>query len=76
MAGYFIALVVVGSKEEKEVSIGMEAELFTTYVKELYGRTAYSAMGRWLMIEVNDKAVLNDIKHLMAIRVRPKNSII
>lgn len=75
MAGYFIALVVVGSKEEKEVSIGMDAELFTTYIKELYGRTSYSAMGRWLMIEVKDKAVLNDIKHLMAIRVRPKNSI-
>lgn len=72
MAGYFIALVVVGAKEEEEVSIGMEAAFFTPYVKELYGKTANSAMGRWLMIEVKEKAVLNDIKHLMAIRVRPK----
>jgi hypothetical protein len=76
MAGYFIALVVVGSKEEKEVSIGMDAELFTTYIKELYGKTVYSAMGRWLMIEVKDKAVLNDIKYLLTIRIKPKNSII
>jgi hypothetical protein len=76
MAGYFIALVVVGPKEEEEVKIGMDAELFTTYVKELYDKTAYSAMGRWLMIEVKDKDVLNDIKHLLTIRVRPKISII
>ena len=72
MAGYFIALVVVGSKEEEEVRIGMDAELFTTYVKELYYNTAYYAMGRWLMIEVTDKDVLNDIKYLLTIRVRPK----
>ena len=76
MAGYFITLVVVGPKEEEEVRIGMDAELFTNYVKELYDKTAYSAMGRWLMIEVKDKAVLNDIKHLLTIRVRPKISII
>ncbi|MCR3923114.1 MAG: DUF3788 domain-containing protein [Firmicutes bacterium] len=75
MAGYFIALVVVGPKEEEEVKIGMDAELFTTYVNELYDKMAYSAMGRWLMIEVKDKDVLNDIKHLLTIRVRPKSSI-
>jgi len=53
----------------------MEAGLFTTYLKELYDRTAHSAMGRWLMIEVKDKAVLNDIKHLLGIRVRLKRNI-
>jgi hypothetical protein len=72
MKDYFIALVVVGPKEEEEVRIGMEAAFFTPYVQELYDKTAYSAMGRWMMIEVKDKAILNDIKHLMAIRVRPK----
>ena len=72
MEGYFIALVVVGPKEEEEVKIRMEAGAFTAYVKELYDKTAYSAMGRWLMIEVRDKAVLNDIKPLMGIRVSPK----
>ncbi len=72
MEGYFIALVVVGAKEEEEVKIGMGAGLFTTYIKELYDKTAYSALGRWLMIEVKDKAALNDIKRLLTIRVRPK----
>ncbi len=76
MAGYFIALAVVGPKEEEEVKVGMDAELFTTYVKELYDKTAYSVMGRWLMIEVKDEVVLNDIKHLLTIRVRPKSKII
>ena len=73
MADCFIALVVVGPKEEEEVRIGMDAELFTAYVKDLYDKTAYSAIGRWLMIEVKDKKVLNDIKHLLKIRVRPKS---
>ena len=76
MTGYFIALVVVGPKEEEAVKKGMEAELFTPYLKELYYRTPYSAMGRWLMIEIKDKALLNDIKHLLEIRVRPKSSTI
>ena len=72
MEGYFIALVVVGAKEEEEVRLGMELGLFTTYVKELYEKTAYSTMGRWLMIEVKDKAVLNDIRHLLSIKIKPK----
>lgn len=46
MDGYFIALVVVGPKEEEEVKICMDAGLFTTYVKELYDKAAYSAMRR------------------------------
>ncbi len=70
MEGYFIALVVVGPKEEEEVNLGMDADLFTTYVKELYNNTVYSAMGRWLMIEVKNKDVINDIKQLISIRVR------
>lgn len=28
--------------------------------------------GHWLMIEVKDKAVLNDVKSLINIRVKPK----
>jgi len=74
MASYFIALVVVGPKEEDEVKTGIEAGLFTDYLKELFYKTSYSAMGRWLMIEVRDKTVLNDIKELLGIRVKPKKS--
>lgn len=72
MPGYFIALVVVGRKEENEVELAIEAGRFSTYVKELYQNTAFSAMGRWLMIEVKHKDILNDIKGLIEIRVKSK----
>lgn len=72
MLNYFIALVVVGAKEEDEVELAMEAGVFSKYVKELYQNTAFSAMGRWLMIEVRNKDVLNDIETLIRIRLRSK----
>lgn len=67
-------MIVAGPKEEEEVKIVMNAGVYATYVKELYDKTAYSAMGRWLMIEVKDSSVLNDIKHLLGIRVRLKRN--
>ena len=70
MPNYFIALVVVGVKEENEVELAIKADLFTPYVNELYSKTAFSAMGRWLMIEVKNKEVVNDIKRIIEIRVR------
>lgn len=73
MEGFFIALVVVGSKEEEEVRLDMEAGLFSSYVKELYEKSAYSTLGRWLMIEVKDKVVLKDIQRLLRIRIKPKH---
>lgn len=72
MPNYFIALVVVGAKEEHEVELAMEAGIFSDYVKELYQKTAFYAMGRWLMIEVKQKDVLNDVKRLIEIRVRSR----
>lgn len=72
MQDHFIALVVVGTKQEDEVEIAVEAGIFTSYVKDLYRKTAFSAMGRWLMIEVKHKELLNDIKVLLEIRVRSK----
>lgn len=75
MRGYFITLVVIGAKEEEDVRIGVDAEVFTTYVKDLYDKTKYSAMGRWLMIEVKNKEVLYDIKSLLSIRVRPRSGM-
>lgn len=68
MADYFIALVVVGAKQEDEVELALKTDTFTDYVKELYRKTAFSAMGRWLMIEVKNKEVINDIKRLIEIR--------
>ncbi|AET67845.1 hypothetical protein Desor_2243 [Desulfosporosinus orientis DSM 765] len=70
MEGYFIALIVVGAKEEEEVEMALGT--FTPYVQNLYRKTSCSCGGRWLMIEARDKSVLDDIKNLIAIRVKPK----
>ena len=70
MEGYFIGLVVVGAKEEEEVEMALGT--FTPYVQELYRKSSFSCGGRWLMIEVKNISVLQDIKSLIAIRVRPK----
>lgn len=72
MAGYFIALVVVGAKEEEKLEV--EFRSFTPYVQNLYRKTSSSCGGRWLMIEVKDNKVLDDIKRLIAIRVKPKKA--
>jgi hypothetical protein len=69
MQNFFIALVVVGAKEECEVEATVAAGVFTPYLNELYQNTAFSAMGRWLMIEVKDREVLNDVMTLIEIRV-------
>lgn len=70
MEGYFIALVVVGAKEQDEVEMALET--FTPYIQKLYRNTSSSCGGRWLMIEVKEQAVLQDIKYLLATRVKPK----
>lgn len=71
MEGFFIALVVVGAKEEETVELALGT--FTPYVQNLYRETSFSCGGRWLMIEVRDQSVLDDVMSLMAIRVRPRN---
>lgn len=70
MEGYFIALVVIGGKEEDEVRIGMETGLYSSYLKGLYDNTTYMKIGRWLMIEVRNQETLRDIKNLIEIRVK------
>ena len=72
MEGFFIALVVISAKEEAETEAAMTLGLFTPYLQELYQKTAFSCGGRWLMIRVTDSAVLEDVKRLIAIRVKPK----
>ncbi len=70
MPGYFIALVVVGAKESTEAELLMP--FCTDYVQELFARTRFSAGGKWLMIDVTDADILEDVKRLIEIRVRPK----
>lgn len=73
MKGFFIALVVVGAKEEPKVE--MVLETFTPYIQRLYRSTSFSCGGHWLMIEVKNKDVLEDIKELIAIRLKQKNRV-
>jgi hypothetical protein len=72
MEDYFLALVVIGPKEQDEAEAAMEAGVFSPYVVELYRKTSVSAMGSWLMMEVKDNTILNDIKILMDMRVKAK----
>lgn len=70
MDGFFIALVVVGAKEQ------MEAELlapsFTAHVQELLRSSDGIAGAQWLMIRVTNEQVLDDVKTLIQIRRKIK----
>lgn len=66
--GSFICLVCVGSRET------MEAELLlpqcTEEVQNLYSETKLFNSSRWLMIPVTKKEILDDVKKLIAIRLK------
>jgi len=70
MESYFITLVVVGAREEAEAELLMP--LCSDYTQKLYEQTAFSAGGRWLMMNVTDEKVLEDAKNLIKLRVKPK----
>ncbi|MEZ7890677.1 MAG: DUF3788 domain-containing protein [Candidatus Wallbacteria bacterium] len=70
MTGFFIALVVIGAREEPETESCLET--MEPYTAKLYMNTKFSCGGRWLMIEVKTENVLNDVKTLINIRKRFK----
>lgn len=69
--GYVTAMVSVSPKDEA----GAEEVLLacTEYTRTLYQNTASSKMGRWLMMDLTFPEILEDIKALLALRVRPVN---
>lgn len=70
MEGYFIALVSVSPKNEPEAELLLHS--LTEYTQKLYKKArALPRMGRWLMIEVRDAAILNDVKRLIGIKIEP-----
>ena len=71
MQHHFIVLIVVGKKEESNVEREIHAGVFTSYVQQLYWNTPFSAMGRWMMIEVRDVDTIQDIKTLLVIKQNP-----
>lgn len=66
MDGYFIVLIVIGAKEQFETEFAIES--CSSYVRDLYNKTPFSCGGRWLMIEVKDGEVLEDVFKLIQIR--------
>lgn len=66
----FSALVVIGQKEKVEIELALPT--FTAYTQELYKTTKEGMGQRWLMFEVGDEAVLEDVKQCIAIRRRIK----
>ena len=73
MEGFFIVLVVIGAKEAAEAEAGVTLGAFTPYLQELYQNTPFSIGGRWLMIRVTNPEILEDVKKLIALRVKPKS---
>lgn len=67
--GYVTAMVSIGAREE-DAAQGVLAAC-TEYTRALYGRTASSKMGRWLMIDVTTPEILEDVKALLPVRAKP-----
>lgn len=70
MEGFFIALVVVGAKEQMEVEL--LAPTFTRYVQALLESSGALMGAQWLMINVTDNAILEDVKTLIQVRRKIK----
>lgn len=73
MDGYFIALVVIGAIEQAETEFIMP--LCDGYTQALFSNTAFSAGGQWLMVDVTDDAILEDVKRLIQIRRKLKKKV-
>ena len=70
MKGYFIALVVIGNKEMNETELILPS--CSKHIQDLYKNSTFSLGGKWLMINVTDKKILEDVEILIKIRVLPK----
>jgi len=73
MSGFFIALVVIGTKEEMEA----EPVLLTCdeSIQKMY-KEAMPLMGsRWLMIHVTNEKILDDVKLLIQLRRKIKRRV-
>lgn len=66
MKGYFIALIVISDREKTEAEWMLP--FCTEYLQQLYHETKTGMGQKWLMINVMDDAVLEDVKQFIAIR--------
>lgn len=69
--GSFISMVSIGSKEAVEAELMLNT--CTSYIRQLYEKTANFNGSRWLMIQVSSEEILEDVKALIGLRVaKPK----
>lgn len=64
--GSFLALVVIGTREMAEAEILLP--FLTEYVQQAFAETKTGMQQKWLMIEVKNTEVLEDVKQLVALR--------
>lgn len=65
--GYFTCLVCIGGREAAQAELLLPA--CGSYVRELYFSVQPFNGARWLMINVDSPAVLNDLKRLVSARM-------
>lgn len=67
--GYVTAMISVAPKDEAAA----EGILLTCSqdTRALYRNTASSKMGRWLMLDLTSREVLEDVKALLVLRAKP-----
>ncbi len=70
MEGFFIALAVIGNKESLEAELLLPS--LSKYTQSLYQNTVFSAGGRWLMVNVTEPVILDDVIRLVQIRAKSK----
>ena len=70
MPGFFIALVVIGAKEDMEA--GLVLPTCDESIQDMYNNTAALMGGRWLMIHVTSEKILEDVKRLIQLRRKIK----
>ena len=67
--GSFTCMVVAREKDEQAVSLALSG--CTPAVRQLFENTAYLNGGKWLMIQVDSPAALDDVRALLAVRAKP-----
>ena len=68
MQGYFIALVVVGSHELTEAEFLMPQ--CSDYVQTVFKNTKTGNGQKWLMLDVRDRGIMDDVFSLINLRRR------
>lgn len=66
MQGYFIALVVIGSRELTEAELLMP--LCSDYVQTVFKNTKTGNGQKWLMLEVREESIMRDVFTLINLR--------